>query len=550
MKRLRLYLTTLASVLILASCGGDSEETDTGKTVFRYNEPGGISSLDPAFARNIENVWAMNQLYNGLVQMDSNLEVQPCIAKNWEVLDSGLTYRFHLRDDVYFHDHELFPDGKGRKVVAQDFVNSFYRIVNKEVGSPGAYILNGLDRTATTNNLGFYAEDEQTLVIHLQKPFPAFLGVLTMQYCSVVPQEIVDYYGLDFRRNPVGTGPFQFKAWREESKLILVRNAHYFEFDGSNRLPHLDAIAISFIKDRQVAFMEFMSGNFDFLSGLDAKFKEQMLDGEGNLKAEYQGKYRISKQPFLKTDYLGILIDDKLESLNNRPKAIKNIRKAINYGINRQNMVRYLRNNVGRAATSGFVPYGMPSFDNEQVVGFDYDPMKARKLLSEAGFPEGEGLPPIVLATTRDYEDLCEYMQRELQEIGIGVQIEVIDAPVFREMVAESSINAFRNSWVAEYADAENFLSLFYSQNLSASHPDHSDFDSYQYDRLYERAMLQGNDSLRYEIYKQMDRIVLEEAPIIPLYYDEIVRFYQNPVKGVETNAMNMLVLKRARIRS
>src|SRR3990172_10513627 len=257
------YLYIFCSFFLLLSCEQENEKEDT-RTAFRYNESAGITSLDPAFASNVENVWATNQLFNGLVQLNDKLEIEPCIAKSYEISGDGLTYTFYLRDDVYFHDHELFENGKGRKVIASDFVYSFSRIVNPGGTSPGRWIFNNIDSSV---EMAFTAIDDNTLQIHLLKPVPPFLGILTMQYCSVVPSEIVEHYGMDFRNHPVGTGPFKFKMWKEGVKLIFVKNDNYFEKDeDGNSLPYLDAVSISFLNDPQAAFLEFVKGELDFIS--------------------------------------------------------------------------------------------------------------------------------------------------------------------------------------------------------------------------------------------------------------------------------------------
>lgn len=534
------------SVLVVA-CGPPKTSEEEGKKVFKYNEPGGITSLDPAFARNIENVWSVNQLFNGLVQMDADLNIQPCIAKSWEISQDGTEYTFQLRDDVYFHDDEHFKDGKGRKVIASDFVYSFWRIIDEEVASPGAYIFNYLDKSERSNYVGFVAENETTFKIYLKQPFPPFLGLLTMGYCSVVPKEIVEFYGNDFRRMPVGTGPFKFKNWKEGEKLVFVKNENYFEFEGSDRLPYLDAVSISFIKDPQVAFLDFIRGNYDFKSGLDATYKDEVLTQTGELKQDYQEQFVMQKQPWLETIYLGILIDDKLDVVKNSPTRMKAIRQAINYGFNRDKLVKYMRNNIGSPATAGFVPKGMPSFDAEKVKGYDYDPEKSKELLKVAGFPKGEGLPKITLATTAMYQYLCEYIQHELTELGMKVAVEVIDEAAFREMVAQSKLPVFTKSWIADYPDAENFLTLFHSDNYCPKGPNYTHFNNYDFDKLYDEALSESNDSARYALYQKMDQIVIDNAPVVPLYYNEVVRFVHKNIEGLESNAMNMLMLKRVK---
>ena len=462
------FFTFLCSfVFLLFACNSNHTETSSSsrKTVFRYNEPGGISSLDPAFARNVENVWVTNQLFNGLVQMDEKLEVIPCIAYKWEVSDDGLVYTFHLRNDVYFHDSPVFEGSIGRQVTAHDFVYSFSRILSEEIASPGSWIFNYLDKSSENNYLGFLAKDERTFKVYLKKPFPPFLGILTMQYCTVVPKEAVDYFGNDFRRNPVGTGPFKFKIWEEGTKLVLVKNNNYFEKDEFGKaLPYIDAVAVSFVRDQQVSFLDFVRGSYEFMSGLEGNFKDEIFTKEGNLYPKYEGKFLVQKHSYLKTDYIGILVDHNNDLVKNSPLKIKAIRQAINYGFDRKKMVKYLRNSIGIPASSGMIPIGMPAFDDKLIKGYNYNPEKSRELLYVAGFPDGKGLPPITLTTTIDYQNLGEYIQRELLTVGINVNIEVVEEASYREMVAQSKLTMFKKSWIADYPDSENFLALFFQQ--------------------------------------------------------------------------------------
>ncbi|MDO5760974.1 MAG: ABC transporter substrate-binding protein, partial [Bacteroidota bacterium] len=230
-------------VLFFLSCSKKDVESD--KQIFRYNEISNISSLDPAFAKDQAMIWADNQIYNGLLQLDSNLDIQPCIAKSYEISEDGLLYTFHLRNDVYFHKNPCF-NNLTRKVTAEDFVYSFNRIVSEKVASPGLWIFKNVAKT--NNSYAFLAINDSTLQIRLENAFAPFLGLLTMPYAFVVPKEAVEYYGDDFRKNPVGTGAFYFKYWKEGVKLVLLRNENYFEKDKNGKqLPYLDAVNISFI---------------------------------------------------------------------------------------------------------------------------------------------------------------------------------------------------------------------------------------------------------------------------------------------------------------
>ncbi|MGQ0829933.1 MAG: ABC transporter substrate-binding protein [Bacteroidota bacterium] len=532
-------ILSFSILLLIASCSPDDKKQDT-RTVFKYNEMAGISSLDPAAARNYENIWAVNQLYNGLVEMNDSLHIVPGIAKSWNISSDGLIYTFHLSKNVLFHDHELFTDGKGRKVTSGDFVYSFNRLLDPKI-SGATTLLTYVDKK------GFEAPDDSTFVIHLSRPFTPFLGILTMKYFSVIPKEAVEHYNEEFRRNPVGTGPFKFKMWEEGSKMIFVRNPTYFEFEGTDRLPYLEAVAISFIKDKETSFLDFLQGNLDMVSGVDAINKDEVLTDDGTLKDEFKDRFTLYAQPSLKTDYLGFLIDEDLPNVKNSPLKNKAIRQAIGYGIDRAKMVKYLRKNLGRAATSGFIPPGFPSFDENKVKGYDYNPEKVKELLFLAGYPDGKGLPEIPLYTTEQYLDIAEYVQAKLSELGIKIRIEVEKASVLYQDIANTKINFFRKTWVADYPDAENFLSLFYSKNWSPKGFNYTHYNNPQFDILYEKSQSELNDSIRYDHYRQMDQLLIDNAPIVPLYYDEVVRLVQNNISGLSSNSMNLLSLKKVK---
>ncbi len=526
------------------SCSSNGEKQKDSRTVFKYNDmSSGISSLDPAAARSTENVWAINQLYNGLLEMSDRLSVQPSIAKTWKISEDGLTYTFNLHTDIYFHDNEFFENGIGRKVVANDFVYSFNRLLDPIVSSASS-LLSNVDMQ---NQKGFEAPDDSTFIIHLVKPFTPFLGILTMKYFSVIPKEVVEHYGADFRRNPVGTGPFKFKIWSEGSKLVFVRNDKYFEFEDGNRLPYLDAVSISFIKDKETSFLSFLQGDIDMVSGIDEINTDKVLTIDGELKDSYKSKFKLQIQPFLKTDYLGFLIDEKLPISKNSPLKIKAIRQAINYGFDRKKMVKYLRKNLGLPATAGFIPPGLPSFNETIVKGYDYNPEKVKELLLQAGYPDGKGLPDISLATTEQYLELAEYIQSQLAEFGITIKIDVQKATVLTDAIANSKINFFRKSWVCDYPDKENFLSLFYSKNWSPKGFNYTHYNNPLFDLLYEKSQSELNDTIRNDYYQKMDQLLMDNAPVVPLYYDEVVRLVQNNISGLSSNSMNLLSLKKTK---
>ena len=518
-----MFLRTFYLFLIFFIACGDAYE-DESLSIFKYNEASGIYTLDPAFAKDQATIWAANQIYNGLVQIDNKLSVKPSISKNYTISSNNLIYTFFLRDDVYFHDHKIFKDSIGRRVVAADFEYSFSRLKDEKIASPGAWVLSNVDY--------FKAINDTTFQIHLIKPFPAFLSLLTMQYCSVLPKEIVESGA--FNKHPIGTGPFKFQFWQPGTKLVFRRNPNYFEKENGNRLPYLDAVAITFVKDKQSAFLQFLQGNNDFISGLDASYKDELLNRDGNLREKYKNTVVLYSQPYLNTEYLGFLMDNSFPI---------EIRKAINYGFDRKKMIQYLRNNIGTPANQGFIPFGMPSF-NENLNGYYYNPKKARELISESNFDLSK---IIVLSTTSSYLDLCEYIQSQLEMLGFNIKIELNPPATHRQMVATSRVSFFRGSWIADYPEGENYLSLFYSKNFSPNGPNYTHFKDDNFDSLYEQSLSEQDKDKRIILYNQMDQIIIDSAVIVPLYYDKVLRFTTNKVSGLETNPMNLLDLKRVK---
>lgn len=525
--------------ILFASC---RSHVHPGKKIFHYNESSGLASLDPAFAKNKQVMWAVHQLYNTLVEIDSNMQMQPSLAKRWDISGDNLTFTFFLRNDVHFTDDACFMNGKGRQLTAYDVEYSFKRIVDKSTASPGAWIFN--NRVDSIN--GFRAIDDTTFRLKLVSPFQSILGILSMQYCSVIAKEAVEKYKTGFRSHPVGSGPFSFVAWEEGQALILKKNEHYFEKDEQGKqLPYLDGIKASFFNSKATEFLEFRQNRLDFIDDIDPSFKDEVLTRTGNLKKIWEGKIELHKHPYLNIEYLGILVDGENELVKNSPLRLQKIRQAINYGFNRKKMMLYLRNSIGLAAESGFVPAGLPSFDSVAVQGYHYDIAKAKQLLAQAGYPEGKDLPEIKLLTIPIYGDLASYIANELLQVGIRVKVEVIQKSLLMEQTSRSQAAFFRGSWIADYPDAENYLSVFYGKNPAP--PNYTRYKNAAFDELYEKALSEKNDSLRYRLYRQMDMMIINDAPVVPLWYDMAIHLVHKNIINFYPNSLNLLELRRVK---
>jgi peptide/nickel transport system substrate-binding protein len=298
-----------------------------------------------------------------------------------------------------------------------------------KVAAPGSWVLYKVH--------DFKAINDTIFQIELKQPFPAFIGLLTMKYCSVVPKEIVEHYGSNFRSNPIGTGPFKFKRWEESIKLVLRRNEIYFEKDSlGNPLPYLEAVALTFLPDKQSEFLQFAQGNIDYVSGLDASYKDEILTANGHLRDLYVNDVNMIRGPYLNTEYLGFYLDSKTPEIQSEL-----IRKAINYGFDRKKMMIYLRNGIGNPANGGFIPIGLPG--HEESIGFTYQPEKAKQLVEQFKKESGISNPEITLTTTNNYLSFCEFIQQELKKTGLTINVDVMPEATLRSGRSNGKIDMF-----------------------------------------------------------------------------------------------------------
>ena len=643
-------LMALILFLLLFSSCVKNNSSDENFKIFKYNESAGILTLDPIYAKDLPHIWACNQIFNGLVAFDDEMNVVPAIAKSWNISDDGMTYTFILRDDVWFHEDTCFavktprrqdtktPSNLGdsgtrglgdlektRRVTAHDFVYSFNRVLDRKLNSSGSWIFSNVanSQQPTANSLSstalvqqptyaFNAINDTVLEIELSQPFPAFLGILSMSYASVVPHEAVEYYGTEFGRHPVGTGPFKYQYWKEGVKLVFRKNPNYFEFEKTprhqdtktpsnlgdsvtrglgdlektprhqdaktpsdfggletqglgdsvtSRLPYLDAISISFIIDKQVAFMEFIKGKFHFMSGIDARYKDELLTRDGQLRSEYEDEIYLIREPYLNTEYLAFFLGDDDTLGKDRSLAL---RQAVSYSIDREKMLRYLRNGIGTPGNNGIIPAGLPGYSVETqdiasqiqktqnvaslhdgvTIGYPYNPKKAEQLLKDNDLIGYE----LKLYTTQDYIDIAKFVQSALTEIGLNCRVEEMMPAVLREKRANGNLSFFRSSWVADYPDAENYLSLFTTNNFTPQGPNYTHYSNERFDELYQKSLTCNDIEERAKIYHEMDSLMMTEAPVVILFYDEVLRFVNKNVEGLGSNPTNMLNLKKVRI--
>lgn len=519
-------------VFFSQSCQRENEKLPN---FFYYNELSQVKSLDPAYARDLPHMWLVSQMFNTLVEIDDSLHIVPSLATRWEVDAEGRIYTFYLRKHVFFHQTPYHP--REKECSAYDVYFTFQRLANPHTSSPGRWVTDPID-TLPNGKLYIEVVNDTTIRFHLKQPFGPFLHYLALPYTSIVPASYVEQIGKDFAFYPVGTGPFYLKTWKPDQLLVMVKNPRYFERDSLARpLPYLDGIYVRFIQDRQVAFMEFMRGGFDFISGFDPMLNFILFDENGQLKEKFRSKWYVQRFPFLNVEYLGM-------NVSQYPFDKKEIRQAINYAINKEKLIFYIRHGVGIPAFQGIIP---PSLLKNQVPPIAYNPSKARELLTKAGFNQFHPFPKITLYTTSTYVEFAEFIQHELMKVSIPVQIEVVPTATLREMMYQGKTMFFRASWIADYPDAATYFSLFYSKNKTPYGPNYTFFSNKTYDELFEKSQTTSNSNEKEMYYKHLNEILQEEMPVIPLFYDESIRLISRRVRGLTCNPFNVLKLKKVK---
>ena len=536
----------LFTVLGLGGCKNVDKKSP--QQIFHYNEDVSVTTLDPAFVRSQSENWIVSQIFNGLIDLDAQLQPVPALAKSWEISTNLLTYTFHLRSDVNF----CFVDKQGkvttRKMVASDVAYSLSRIADPATSSPGAWIFVG--KIDSQLNRVFIAPNDSTFVLKLVSPAASLLGLLSTNFGYVVPKEYARLDKSYLARNPVGTGPFYVRRWEDEIKLVMRKNPHYHEKDTQGvPLPYLDAINVTFVKNKQTAFMQFAAGSYDFFNGLEGSFKDELLTDQAMLKPKYAQKMKAIITPFLNTEYVGCYLGE-YPGKTNWLKDV-HLRRALFYAVDKQKLVRFFRNGLGDAGDWGVVPPILNVHEKEAITEANAAWQKALAEYQQSGYAKQTNKPEIVLSTTADYLDMMVYLQETWGRLGVKIKVDIQTGGMLRQLRNEGKLMLFRGSWIADYPDAENFLACYYAPYLSPMGPNYTHFEDAQFDALY-RLIEAGESgqkaSLRKHYIQQANQILIDQAPVIPLYYDKSIRLIQPWVQGLENDAANRLVLKRVKI--
>ncbi|MBX9850753.1 MAG: ABC transporter substrate-binding protein [Cytophagaceae bacterium] len=566
----KVLVSLLCASLFLYSCTPQPDGSDDPTTLrevkggkyygglFKLNESDYFKNLFPHNINDAISYRIATQIYEGLVKFNpDNLELVPSIAESFSQDTSQTVYTFKIRKGVMFHDNECFPGGKGREVTADDIKFCFTLLCTDHVNNQGYSavfkgILKGADAYYTASAGGkkpnFELEgvkvvDKYTVQLILSQPTSIFLYNLAKPYSFIFPKEAYEKYDVDMRTKAVGTGPFVIDRIDEGNAVILKKNVSYYLSDeNGNKLPYLSGIKIRFMKDKKSELLEFKKGNLDMMYRMPTDHIIEIEEEATQKKGQY-GKYDLQRTPELATHFLLFLNSGKI--FGNR-----NVRKAFSYAINRNYILEAILNGEGFGpAIYGITPpaFAEKGYDIRNIKGYDYNVDSAKYYLRKAGYSDGKDFPRVKLQLNSDGERnvaVAEEVQKQLREgLGVQIDIEVVPLAQLLENMQTGKADFARGGWLADYPNPENFLWFFYGKNVPSdqnkiSYPNMMRYQNPEFDKYYEMGIRAKTQEEAFKYFMMAENIMIQDAPIIVLWYDEGYRLVQPNIKNFPNNAM------------
>jgi len=519
---------------------------------FRFISPEVISKLFPVTSTDVYSQRINTQLFETLLQLDiQTMEVKPLIAESFQVNDDATVFTFQIRKGIYFHKDPCFG-GIGRELTAADVKfslemacagfhgkSSVNLFIDKVKGARSFY---EKTRNSFTNTgiQGIKLLDNNSIQIELQEPFVGFDKILTMPNLSIFPPEAYKYYGKLWPLHPVGTGPFILERM-DESGIILSRNSNYWRKDElGNQLPFLSKVIMTYAKDKKQELQAFTNKNIDIVLDIPAEEIQFFL---GSLKDAQDGKnvkHKVESKSSFSIDYVGF-------NCNSSEFSNVKVRKAFNYAINRKALVDNWMGGEGWPATNGFVP-PLGGFDIGKVRDIVSKPETAKQLLAEAGYPGGKGFPELTFYVNAkagsSIHNMCLGIADQLERtLSVKLKIKLCTLDELNNAISSGLAKIWRSGWIADYPDAESFLSLFYSSNVSNKTSEENRFAyvNSDFNLKMKLASSERNVSTRNDLYVKCSQIIVDDSPVIPIINNDFIVMVNTRVKNFHTNEMQML---------
>lgn len=540
--KMRSLIAVLLSSFVIFGC---TKKNDSNEKVLNIRAGAKVKGMDPAFSNDRYSSNEIGKVYEGLLEyhyLKRPFTLVPNLAESLPtVSEDGLTYTFKIKKGVKFHDNECFPDGKGRELVAEDFVYTLKRIADPKLQSTGWWVMDGkilgLNEWRTKYSdqpkadyseevAGVKALDKYTLQITLAKPFPQFLYGLAMPFYFVVPKEAVEKYGKEFLNHPVGTGPFVLPKFSQSNKIVYTKNPTFrkklFPSEGSpefakmakeyggKQLPLVDKIIVNIMVESQPAWLSFQKGKVDYL-GIPKDNFDQVVTPEKDLSPDMKKKgISLSIVPSLDVTYTAFNHTHPLFKNN------KKLRQALSLAYNTQKSNELFFNNTAMSAQS-VVPPGIAGYMKDYQNPYkQYDLERAKQLLAEAGYPGGKGLPEITYDTSASTvsRQMGEFFRQQMEKIGVKIKVYTNPWPELQKKIKTLQTMLYGIAWGADYPDAENFLQLLYGPNKTPG-ANGSNYNNEEFNKLFAKAAVMQDSPERTSLYEQLNKLVAEEVPWI-----------------------------------
>jgi len=563
MRKIKLLSFVLTTAL-LWSCGGAADQEEGSDSADEETLYGGVFRMSiGSYNKNVkvrevkklEEGQIYCQIFDGLVRYNAaTLEIEPSLATEWQISEDGKTYTFTLREGVFFHDNDCFEGGKGRELTPEDVVYSFEQIYDPNPDNSAYTIF----QNAIMGGDAFHDEqadsiqgisiDGRNIIFELNRPGLAFIQKMASVYGSIIPRESMDV--ADYI--PVGTGPFAYDKKNSTSEIVkLYRNNNYYETDvKGNQLPFLDSAVFVYFENADDQMEEFWNSSLSYIRKVPVqKISEVMEERIGEFESK-PPKYVLGSEPELTTTYLEL-------NMNTPVFRKKKVRQALNYAVNRKKIFeKILKNQAYEIGKFGVVPPLPAVFNNYDFEGVEdtayvYNPQLAKQLLAEAGYPNGKNFPSIQMQFkmgSTDYLVASEIQNQLRSVIGINLEIEAVEFNQMLENKAYGRSDIFRTNWIGDYPLAETFLSNAYGKIVPKSMDEPSYRNSARYnnpkfDEILEAAMVATNVDSANVLYSQAEKILMDDAPFIVLWYGEDLWLKQAHVNAFETNSIGYLDL-------
>ncbi len=551
---------------MLVGCGGpepkppkECKQIPGGKYrggIFRLNESEFIRTLYPHAIIDASSYRTATQIFEGLLKRDQeDLSLTNGLAEEWSMDSSRTVYTFKIRKGVKFHDNACFEGGKGRELTAHDIKWCFTQLCTADQNNMNAGfstifkdVLKGANdyyeasktKTPDFDVEGIKVINDYEIQLVLEKPNSVFKHHLAGPYGLIFAKESVEKYGLDVRVNPVGTGPFMVKNPETDIadgiKIILKRNENYWaEDEYGNQLPLLDALEIKFISTKRSEMNDFQQKKLDMIYKIPSDNIIAILKNDG-------GEYQLQREPEMATHMLAFLNTD--EMFNDI-----NLRKAFAFAIDRTRILEFVFDGAGDGpGTNGVTPNTFPGYNTDKINGYTLNPDSAMKYFQMTKYGKGQQeFPTLKLFLNPDGQrnmEVAEEVQNQLHvALGVDIKIEPIPRAQLGEKMVNGQLPFFRLGWFADYPHPQAFLYLFYGKNVpddpkAMSYPNVIRYKNEEFDKLYEAGMAAATDKEAYELFMQAEQVLMDDCPIITLWYDEGYRMLQANVKDFPSNPM------------